>query len=368
MSVEIEAPEQSTRALLVQFEQELTLFDSPDVSAEFEEPTEEELKDAEALATSAEEETEERPPDEDAPDTSDPLDLYLAELRHITFLTRPEKKYHMDRFTRGREALIELRTVRKLSKRVYELQQDIDSGWESRNLLITTHLPLVVSIAKKYRFRGVPLGDLINSGNIGLMRALYKFKPKTGNALSTYATFWIRQAVLKEISDSSRTIHMAENTENDVAQMVFIQNTFMSKFQRNPTENEIAKRMKKKVTRVRELRGQMKEPLSIEHPVADAQDDELGDYLEETDSEPTEFRLGRRAMLATFNEVFAELSHDEQKALRIQYGSPNNKRIPITEIAAAMRISVYLAGELLKSARTKIKKHPKAYLLQEYIQ
>lgn len=355
--------------LLHTIDQEASVLDTLEFDDLIPEPTEEQLAQADTLATRIETEsaTNILTAEDEASASIEPLDLYLSEVRRIRLLEPAEKTFHMGRFLRGKEARTQMKTIKGSSERAKNIREQIQEGLESRTILIQAHLPWVIHIAKKYRYRNVPFTDLINAGNIGLIRALHKYRPSKKTALSTYATFWIQQAVLKEISDSSRTIRMPEHAEDDTQRMLHMITTFMTKRGSMPSDSEIAQALHLRVIRIRELREGLKQPISTETPVKAEADEVIGDYLADQDP-ATEQHADTNMLRLTFNEVFETLTKQEQSALRLLYSSPSLKLLSIEDVATQMRLPADSVRTILQSAKTKIVHHPKAELLHEYVQ
>ena len=212
-------------------------------------------------------------------DTQDTIGLYLREVGRVPLLTAIEEVDLAQRIERGRQSREELALGEVTEDRKYELQQWIHDGWVAREHLITANSRLVISVAKKYMGRGVPFLDLIQEGNIGLIRAAKKFDYHRGFKFSTYATWWIRQAVTRAIADQGRTIRVPVHMGDQINKLLRIQHQMTQQLGRAPNIDELADKLEVSPQKVEYMIRVARHPLSLETPTDDEEDTVLGDFI-----------------------------------------------------------------------------------------
>src|SRR5918993_1665945 len=213
-------------------------------------------------------------------DTDDTIGLYLKEVSRVPLLTAEEEVELAQRIERGRMAREELAKGNASPRRRTELRKLIEDGWAAREHLITANSRLVISVAKKYMGRGVPFLDLIQEGNIGLIRATKKFDYRRGHKFSTYATWWIRQAVTRAIADQGRTIRVPVHMYEQINRLTRTSRQLVQELGRDPTTEEIANELGVTPRKVEHIMRVSQRPLSLEMPVGEEEDSYLGDFIE----------------------------------------------------------------------------------------
>ncbi|HEX9028209.1 MAG TPA: sigma-70 family RNA polymerase sigma factor, partial [Anaerolineales bacterium] len=219
-------------------------------------------------------------------DTDDTIGLYLKEVGRVPLLTAEEEVELAQRIERGRLAREELAKGNVSPRRRQELQRLIEDGWAAREHLITANSRLVISVAKKYMGRGVPFLDLIQEGNIGLIRAAKKFDYRRGHKFSTYATWWIRQAVTRAIADQGRTIRVPVHMGDQINKLLRVQHQLTQRLGREPSVEELADALEVPPKKVENMIQVARRPLSLETPTDDEEDSVLGDFIEDDDAAP----------------------------------------------------------------------------------
>ncbi|NIP24150.1 MAG: sigma-70 family RNA polymerase sigma factor, partial [candidate division Zixibacteria bacterium] len=214
-------------------------------------------------------------------DTSDTVGLYLKEAGRVPLLTAEEEVSITKRIEQGVLAREKLANEEVSDEERWELHKLIQDGWDAREHLIRANARLVISVAKKYIGRGVPFLDLIQEGNIGLMRAAKKFDHRRGYKFSTYATWWIRQAVTRAIADQGRTIRVPVHMGDQVSRMLRTQHQLKQKYGRDPTIPEIAEALETTTKKIENMLQLARHPLSLQTPIGDEEDDVLGDFIED---------------------------------------------------------------------------------------
>ena len=219
-------------------------------------------------------------------DTDDTIGLYLKEVSRVPLLTADEEVALAQRIERGRMAREELAKGNASPRRRTELRKLIEDGWSAREHLITANSRLVISVAKKYMGRGVPFLDLIQEGNIGLIRATKKFDYRRGHKFSTYATWWIRQAVTRAIADQGRTIRVPVHMGDQINKLLRVQHQLTQRLGREPSVEELAEALDVPPKKVENMIQVARRPLSLETPTDDEEDSVLGDFIEDDEAPP----------------------------------------------------------------------------------
>src|SRR5450756_398623 len=217
-------------------------------------------------------------------DTDDTIGLYLKEVSRVPLLTAGEEVELAQRIERGKMSREELARGNVSNRRRQELRRLIEDGWAAREHLITANSRLVISVAKKYMGRGVLFLDLIQEGNIGLIRSTKKFDYRRGNKFSTYATWWIRQAVTRAIADQGRTIRIPVHMVEIINKLIHVQRKLVQELGREPELEELAKSMSMPAAKVREIMKISQVPTSLEKPIGEEEDSNLGDFIPDEDA------------------------------------------------------------------------------------
>ncbi len=261
----------------------------------------------------------------DSPASADSVKLYLKEIGRVPLLTAEEEVDLSQRLEAGEEAKARIAAAEAAGDILSEVDLGADAallsdGEEARHQLIEANVRLVVSIAKRYRKRGMAFLDLIQEGNMGLMRAVEKFDHRRGFKFSTYATWWIRQAITRAIADQGRTIRIPVHMVEYMNKVARVQRQLVQELGREPTVEEVALRAELPETRVREVQRIRHDTISLEQPVSDGDDFSLSDVLEDESA----VRPADAAALVMQKEAIAkvlqELSEREQEIMRLRYG------------------------------------------------
>lgn len=271
---------------------------------------------------------------------SDPVRMYLREIGRISLLTYEDEV--------------------NLAKRVEKNDK------KARERLINANLRLVVSIAKKYVNRGLTLLDLIEEGNIGLMRAVEKYDWTRGYKFSTYATWWIRQAITRAIADQARTIRIPVHMVETINKFNRISRRLMQELGREPTPEEIAKEMEIGVDKVREIIKVSQEPASLEAPVGEEEDSRLGDFIQDASASPTD--QATQALLKDhIREVLETLSPREAKVLEYRFGLEDGKQRTLEEVGKEFGVTRERIRQIEAKAIRKLRHPTRAKKLRDYL-
>ncbi len=321
------------------------------------EPSEDELV---AVESSEDEDDEETPALEDYLaniDTDDTIGLYLKEVSRVPLLTAEEEVALAKRIERGREAREELAKGKVSPRRRTELRRFIEDGWSAREHLITANSRLVISVAKKYMGRGVPFLDLIQEGNIGLIRATKKFDYRRGHKFSTYATWWIRQAVTRAIADQGRTIRVPVHMGDQINKLLRVQHQLTQRLGREPSVEELAEALDVPPKKVENMIQVARRPLSLETPTDDEEDSVLGDFIEDDDAPPPDETATYNLLKEHLGEVLNGLPPREVRILQLRYGLLDGQAYTLEEVGRKMGVTRERVRQIEAQALSRLR-HP----------
>jgi RNA polymerase primary sigma factor len=322
------------------------------------EPSEDELAAAEGQEAEAEVETELAIDDYLANiDTDDTIGLYLKEVSRVPLLTAEEEVELAQRIERGRMAREELAKGNVSSRRRLELRRLIEDGWAAREHLITANSRLVISVAKKYMGRGVPFLDLIQEGNIGLIRATKKFDYRRGHKFSTYATWWIRQAVTRAIADQGRTIRVPVHMGDQINKLLRVQHQLTQRLGREPSVEELADALEVPPKKVENMIQVARRPLSLETPTDDEEDSVLGDFIEDDEAAPPDDTATYNLLREHLGEVLNGLPPREVRILQLRYGLLDGQAYTLEEVGRKMGVTRERVRQIEAQALSRLR-HP----------
>jgi len=289
----------------------------------------------------------------------DSVRLYLQEIGETDLLTMEEEVWLSTRMERGQFAAARLAQGNLSPAERADLLADKEDGDKARAHLIQANLRLVVSVAKKYVGRGLSFLDLIQEGNIGLMKATDKFDYHRGYKFSTYATWWIRQAITRAISDQSRTIRLPVHVGETINRVKKTSHRLQQIFEREPTQEEIALAMGVTVDKVRQVLDVSRHPVSLEAPVGSEGDALLGDFIED-DSLAAPLDLAAQGLLkAQINEALNRLTERERKIVVLRYGLEDGRFRTLEEVGKDFGITRERIRQIEAKALRKLR-HPQS--------
>ncbi|MBC7169778.1 sigma-70 family RNA polymerase sigma factor [Candidatus Bipolaricaulota bacterium] len=295
------------------------------------------------------------PEEEPAERGRDPVRTYLREIGRVPLLTREEEVELAQKVEAATAALEELNQGVVDPQRRAELEKIIQEGDAARERLAVSNLRLVVSIAKRYMHRGLSFLDLIQEGNIGLMRAVEKFDWRKGYKFSTYATWWIRQAITRAIGDQARTIRVPVHTMEAVQELGRLRREYIREHGTPPSYEQLAEILGTSVERVKKIEQAAAFTTSLERPLSDEDDDTLGDFIAD-DSAQSPAREALRARLQDeLREALAELDPREQEILELRYGLLDGHPRTLKEVASQFEITRERVRQLELKALEKLK-------------
>ena len=330
---------------------------------ENEEPTVQAIADVEALANDILEEPLQAEP------ALDSVQHYLQEIGRVSLLSAAEEVELAERMERGKAATVRLASAEVLSAQLRTaLRADIFSGQDARRHLIQANLRLVVSIAKKYVGRGLALLDLIQEGNIGLMRAVEKFDYHKGNRFSTYATWWIRQAVTRSIAEQGRTIRLPVHMSESVGQVKRAAERLAQALERQPTAEEIATALGQPLDRVERVLEAARRPVSLETPVGEDGEHTLGDFLQD-DELPTPADFASQQLLRQdLAAALQHLSERERRIIDLRYGLADGQRRTLEEVGKVLGMTRERARQIEAEALRRLRAPEVGQHLRDYLE
>ncbi len=307
--------------------------------------------------------------------SSDPVRMYLKEIGTVPLLSAAEEIDLAKRIEAGGRASDEIAALvhadrwTAMSEVVRrDLRRAVSDGDRAKSELTSANLRLVVSIAKRYVGRSVPMLDLIQEGNLGLMRAVQKFDYTKGFKFSTYATWWIRQAITRAIADQSRTIRVPVHMVESINQVVRVQRAMTQRLEREPTIAELAEAVDMTEERVQEiLQISHQDPLSLDTPVGDEDDTSMGDFIADKGAAPLD--VAARKMLAlAVHEVLADLSDREAEVVRLRFGLDDGRPRTLEEVGKAFGVTRERIRQIETKTLAKLRHPLRSERLRDYLE
>jgi len=300
-------------------------------------------------------------------DTDDTIGLYLKEVGRVPLLTAVEEVELAQRIERGRLAREELARGNVTQRRRQELQILIEDGWAAREHLITANSRLVISVAKKYMGRGVPFLDLIQEGNIGLIRAAKKFDYRRGHKFSTYATWWIRQAVTRAIADQGRTIRVPVHMGDQINKLLRVQHQLTQRLGRDPSVEELAVALEVTPQKVENMMQVARRPLSLETPTDDEEDSVLGDFIQDDEFPAPDDTATYNLLREHLDSVLDGLPPREVRILQLRYGLLDGQAYTLEEVGRKMGVTRERVRQIEAQALSRLRHPAIRRKLREYL-
>ncbi len=300
---------------------------------------------------------------------SDPVRMYLQEIGRYPLLTSQQEVELAMQMETGSRADEKLETGERLSdaERLI-LQRSVRLADRARKRLVEANLRLVVSIAKKYVGRGLSLLDLIQEGNLGLIRAVEKFDYRKGFKFSTYATWWIRQAVTRALADQARTIRVPVHMVETINKLAQTQRVLMQELGREPTIEEIALELELAPEKVTELRRIAQDPVSLETPLGEEDDSTLGDFVEDPDAEVPVEAASFRLLQGYLSLALEGLNERERQVLIMRFGIADGKVRTLEEVGVHFRVTRERIRQIETKALAKLRQPARARRLEGYLE
>ena len=279
--------------------------------------------------------------DLEAMNIDDPIKIYLKDIGNVPLLSFEEEV--------------------ALAKR-------IETGdAQAKQLLSESNLRLVVSIAKRYMGRGMSLLDLIQEGNMGLIRAVDKYDYRRGYKFSTYATWWIRQAITRAIADQARTIRIPVHMFETIQKLRKVSKQLQQELNREATYDELAERMNMSVDKIQEILQLSREPVSLETPIGDEEDNQLSDFIKDESGTIPQDAAAYRLLQEHINEVLSTLSEREATVLKLRYGIDNGREMTLEEIGREFNVTRERIRQIEAKALRKLRSKSKSNKLIDYL-
>lgn len=301
----------------------------------------------------------------------DPVRMYLKEIGQIPLLNQEDEKKYAVAVSNGRYAKeqldeMEQGTLELPDNDIQELNRAVEKAQFAKNKLVEANYRLVVSIAKRYVGRGLLFLDLIQEGNMGLMRAVDKFDYEKGFKFSTYATWWIRQAITRAVADQARTIRIPVHMVETINKMIRIQRQLIQDLGREPSVEEIAQKMGISTEKVQNIQRIAKEPISLEAHVGEEEDSSLGDFISDPNAlTPHEYML-QEMVKQTLDEVLETLTDREEKVLRLRYGLFDGKNHTLEEVGREFGVTRERIRQIEAKALRKLRSPSRQNKLREF--
>ncbi len=310
----------------------------------------------------------------------DPVHTYLKEIGKVPLLSAELEVEMAQRIEQGNEAAARLGApaqaqaeggpaeVLLSSTEEGKDRRLVRRGQQAKDVLIEANLRLVVSIAKRYRNRGLAFLDLIQEGNLGLMRAVDKFDYSRGFKFSTYATWWIRQAITRAIADQARTIRIPVHMVETINKVVWAQRQLLQELGREPTAEEVAQRVEFPIERVREIQRINQDTVSLEQPVGDEDDFSLSDMIEDRGAVVPDDAATRAMLDQAVKEALAHLTPREQDVVRLRFGLDDGKIRTLEEVGREFGVTRERVRQIESKTLAKLRRPDAAHLLRDYLE
>ncbi len=310
----------------------------------------------------------------------DPVRMYLKEIGKVPLLSAEEEielaknmeagAVAKEKITilKGREENATEEELAEIKEEIKNLQKDLDAGDEAKKRLAEANLRLVVSIAKRYVGRGMLFLDLIQEGNLGLIKAVEKFDYRKGYKFSTYATWWIRQAITRAIADQARTIRIPVHMVETINKLIRVSRQLLQELGREPSPEEIAAEMNMPVERVREILKISQEPVSLETPIGEEEDSHLGDFIQD-DNVPVPADAAAFTLLKEqLEEVLGTLTDREQKVLTLRFGLEDGRARTLEEVGKEFNVTRERIRQIEAKALRKLRHPSRSRKLKDYLE
>jgi RNA polymerase primary sigma factor len=300
--------------------------------------------------------------------TNDPVRMYLKEIGKVPLLTAEQEVILAKAIEEGEAATAELDKTAAGTVRIRELQRVERQGQLAKKRLIEANLRLVVSIARRYVGRGMLLLDLIQEGNLGLIRAVEKFDYTKGFKFSTYATWWIRQAITRAIADQARTIRIPVHMVETINKLIRIQRQLLQDLGREPTPEEIGREMEFSPEKVREILKVSQEPVSLETPIGEEADSHLGDFIEDSDAVVPVDAASFILLQEQLDSVLHTLSEREKKVIQLRFGLTDGHPRTLEEVGREFGVTRERIRQIESKTLSKLRHPSRSQKLRDYLE
>jgi RNA polymerase primary sigma factor len=302
--------------------------------------------------------------------TNDPVRMYLKEIGRVALLTAQEEVSLAQRIEAGvlADERLEKEAETLSDDERIELRWNSSDGARAKRHLVEANLRLVVSIAKRYVGRGMAFLDLIQEGNLGLIRAVEKFDYTKGYKFSTYATWWIRQAITRAIADQARTIRIPVHMVETINKLLRIQRQLLQDLGREPTAEEIGEQMELPPEKVREIQKISQEPVSLETPIGEEEDSHLGDFIEDSEAVVPLERASFRLLQEQLESVLHTLSEREKEVIRLRFGLIDGQPCTLEEVGKKFGVTRERIRQIESKTLSKLRHPSRSQKLRDYLE
>ncbi len=316
----------------------------------------------------------------DGVSVEDPVRMYLKEIGKVPLLNAEEEIELAQRMEAGAVASEKISILKgrmdgaadeekeELKAEIKNLQKDVESGSDAKKRLAEANLRLVVSIAKRYVGRGMLFLDLIQEGNLGLIKAVEKFDYRKGYKFSTYATWWIRQAITRAIADQARTIRIPVHMVETINKLIRVSRQLLQELGREPSPEEIAEEMNMPVERVREILKISQEPVSLETPIGEEEDSHLGDFIRDENVPIPADAAAFTLLKEQLEEVLGTLTEREQKVLTLRFGLEDGRARTLEEVGKEFNVTRERIRQIEAKALRKLRHPSRSRKLKDYLE
>ncbi len=302
--------------------------------------------------------------------TNDPVRMYLKEIGRVPLLTAQEEVDLAKRIEAGllAEETLEHDGQKMSEEQVRDCRFTARDGERAKRHLVEANLRLVVSIAKRYVGRGMAFLDLIQEGNLGLIRAVEKFDYTKGYKFSTYATWWIRQAITRAIADQARTIRIPVHMVETINKLARIQRQLLQDLGREPTAEEIAQQMELSPEKVREIQKISQEPVSLETPIGEEEDSHLGDFIEDSEAVVPLERASFRLLQEQLESVLHTLAGREKEVIRLRFGLVDGQPRTLEDVGKKFGVTRERIRQIESKTLSKLRHPSRSQKLRDYLE
>jgi RNA polymerase primary sigma factor len=300
--------------------------------------------------------------------TSDTVRLYLREIGQVDLLTTEDERRLAQLIEEGQAAAAQIDAGASDSTSERLLMRAVQRGERAKSELTQANLRLVVSIAKRYSGRGMQLLDLIQEGNLGLMRAVDKFDHTKGFKFSTYATWWIRQAITRSIADQARTIRIPVHMVEHMNRLTRVRRQMHQELEREPTVDELAAKLQMEPEKVRDLLRYALDPLSLDSPVGEEDESNLGDFIEDANVDGPADAATRAMLHEAVEQVLGELSEREQEIVRMRFGLDGAQAKTLEEVGREFGVTRERIRQIEAKTLAKLRHPQRSQRLREFLE
>jgi len=299
--------------------------------------------------------------------SDDLVELYFSDAARKPLLSKEEEVELAKLIEKGKKARQELALGQDTPARRKELQRAVKKGWQARKKMVTSNTRLVISVAKRFLKRGVPFLDLIQEGNIGLIRAIKKFDYRRGFRFSTYATWWIRQAVSRAISYQGRTIRIPVHMGDKLTKLYRVRQQLKQQLKRDPTNEEMAQELDVSTREVEKMMRISRRTMSLDKPIRTEDDASLGDFIPDEESPSPEESVNASFLRTQLMDLIADIPEREGHILMLRYGLMDGQPRSLSEVGRTIGISRERVRQIESKALRRLRKANHFYKLRDYL-